>query len=264
MPTWKKKEKVFSSSHSLQARWLGSESLVQFPSRPSGMQIRLYTSHKTNPHPSSRHNEFGLRTANTDHGYHGSHEIQLTFNPFGDGFFTSILANRSLLSLHFNANRLIVLDILVMKPDRPSNTSLPLPSQNTRHLSPPPSQLRQRGLHRAATFADGSTPAFMPPSRRRSSVFSEGLSETGKSLLSSTDDLLLPRYKSGSPLVTQHEPSHWHSVPLGLALLPAVGGLFFQNGSAVITDITLLALAAIFLNWTVRLPWYTVPLSVCS
>jgi hypothetical protein len=43
-----------------------------------------------------------------------------------------------------------------------------------------------------------------------------------------------------------------------LALLPAVGGLFFQNGSAVVTDITLLALAAIFLNWAVRLPWYTV------
>jgi hypothetical protein len=30
----------------------------------------------------------------------------------------------------------------------------------------------------------------------------------------------------------------------------------FKDGSAVITDITLLALAAIFLNWAVRLPWY--------
>src|SRR4051794_37564238 len=102
-----------------------------------------------------------------------------------------------------------------MNPDRPSSISLPHQSQNTRHASPPPSQLRQRGLNRAATFADGATSL-----NRRGSVFSEGLSETRKSLRSSTDDLLLPRYKSGSPLVGQHEPSHWHSIPLGLALLP--------------------------------------------
>jgi hypothetical protein len=142
-----------------------------------------------------------------------------------------------------------------MNADTASSISLPPPSPSARHVSPPPSQLRQRSLHRAATFADGS----MPSNRRRGSVFSEGLSETRRSLRSSTDDLLLPRYKSGSPLASQHEPSHWHSIPLGLALLPAVGGLIFQNGSAVITDITLLALAAIFLNWSVRLPWYAVP-----
>ena len=146
-----------------------------------------------------------------------------------------------------------------MNPDRPSNLNLPPPSQTSRHASPPPSQLRQRGLHRAATFADGS----MPLNRRRGSVFSDGLSETRKSILSSTDDLLLPRYKSGSPLVSQPEPSHWHSIPLGLALLPAVGGLLFKNGSAVITDITLLALAAIFLNWAVRLPWYAASFPFC-
>ncbi|KAK3062688.1 hypothetical protein LTS18_003552, partial [Coniosporium uncinatum] len=33
------------------------------------------------------------------------------------------------------------------------------------------------------------------------------------------------------------------------------GGLFFQNGSLFVTDICLLILAAIFLNWSVRLPW---------
>jgi hypothetical protein len=103
----------------------------------------------------------------------------------------------------------------------------------------------------------------VPLNKRRSSVFSEGLSETHKSLRSSTDDLLLPRYKLGSPLASQHEPSHWHSVPLGLALLPAVGGLLFKDGSALITDITLLALAAIFLNWAVRLPWYALTSSIC-
>lgn len=86
-------------------------------------------------------------------------------------------------------------------------------------------------------------------------MFSDNLSETRKSLRSSTDDLLLPRVNGSGQLDHVNEPSHWHSTPLGLALLPAVGGLLFQDGSAVVTDITLLALAAIFLNWSVRLPW---------
>ncbi|KAL8999983.1 MAG: hypothetical protein Q9169_001228 [Polycauliona sp. 2 TL-2023] len=54
---------------------------------------------------------------------------------------------------------------------------------------------------------------------------------------------------------SQSEPSHWHSMPLALALLPAVGGVLFQNGSAIVTDITLLGLAVVFLNWAVRVPW---------
>jgi hypothetical protein len=95
----------------------------------------------------------------------------------------------------------------------------------------------------------------MPLSRRRSSLFSDNMSETRKSLRSSTDDLLLPRLDGTADFDHTNDPSHWHSVPLGLALLPAVGGLLFQNGSAVVTDVTLLALAAIFLNWSVRLPW---------
>jgi hypothetical protein len=95
----------------------------------------------------------------------------------------------------------------------------------------------------------------MPSNRRRSSLFSDNVSETRKSLRSSTDDLLLPRAKGSGEFDYVNEPSHWHSIPLGLALLPAVGGLLFQDGSAVVTDMTLLALAAIFLNWSVRLPW---------
>jgi CHASE3 domain sensor protein len=34
-----------------------------------------------------------------------------------------------------------------------------------------------------------------------------------------------------------------------------MGGIFFTNGTAFVTDILLLALAAIFMNWSVRLPW---------
>ncbi|KAL8687522.1 MAG: hypothetical protein Q9218_006331 [Villophora microphyllina] len=93
-----------------------------------------------------------------------------------------------------------------------------------------------------------------PLRHRRSSTFSDSIDDARSSIKSSTDDLLLPRAK-GSSLASQLEPSHWHSTPLALALLPAVGGILFQNGSAIVTDITLLGLAAIFLNWSVRLPW---------
>lgn len=116
-------------------------------------------------------------------------------------------------------------------------TSLPVPS------------LRQRPLGRASTFAE-SAPRF---ARRGSSAVSETLSETRRSLRESTDDLLLPRASAEQD--THFETTHWHSLPLGLALLPALGGLFFNNGSAFVTDISLLGLAALFLNWAVRLPW---------
>jgi tetrahydromethanopterin S-methyltransferase subunit G len=89
--------------------------------------------------------------------------------------------------------------------------------------------------------------------QRRNSTLSDSLSEARNSIRSSTDGLFLPRVTEEQPL----EESHWHSAPLGLALLPAIAGIFFQNGSSFVTDVTLLVLAAIFLNWSVRLPWYT-------
>lgn len=97
---------------------------------------------------------------------------------------------------------------------------------------------------------------FPRRTHRSGSSISETLSESRASLKASTDDLLLPR--AALDQRADLESSHWHSLPLGLALLPALGGLFFQNGSAFITDVTLLALAAIFLNWAVRLPWSVV------
>ena len=112
------------------------------------------------------------------------------------------------------------------------------------------SPLRKSLLSRASTFADSSSPL----GKRRDSSMTGSVEDARQSLRSSTDDLLLPRVRS-SGLETHHEPSHWHSAPLALALLPAVGGLFFKNGSGVVTDITLLLLAAVFLNWSVRVPW---------
>ena len=112
------------------------------------------------------------------------------------------------------------------------------------------SNLRQRPSNRASSFAGVSN----PPGRRRSSILSDSVDGTQQSIRSSTDNLLLPKAQ-GSRYDGSDEPSHWHSAPLALALLPAVGGLLFKDGSAVVTDVTLLGLAAVFLNWSVRVPW---------
>lgn len=131
-----------------------------------------------------------------------------------------------------------------MEGDRtmsPSNETPTLMAKSTARQSDSP--IRSRLLGRALTITGISN----PPRHRRSSNLSD-------SIKSSTDNLLLPRATSAD-LETNHEPSHWHSAPLALALLPAVGGLFFENGGAVVTDLTLLGLAAVFLNWSVRLPW---------
>ncbi|KAL8711785.1 MAG: hypothetical protein Q9225_007067 [Loekoesia sp. 1 TL-2023] len=137
----------------------------------------------------------------------------------------------------------------------PEDEAIPTPTKTTMNGDPNmgrpcSSPLRQRPLGRASISADASHPLR----HRRSSTFSESIDDAKQSIKSSTDDLLLPRVRDTS-LPGQLEPSHWHSTPLALALLPALGGVFFQNGSAIVTDITLLGLAAIFLNWSVRLPW---------
>ncbi|PYH41736.1 uncharacterized protein BP01DRAFT_326936 [Aspergillus saccharolyticus JOP 1030-1] len=133
-----------------------------------------------------------------------------------------------------------------------------LPTRDHSHnsprvLSPDSTNLRHRGPARSATFAEGTTSNLQ--TQRRNSTFSDSVSEARHSIRSSTDDILFPRVAKGGDVDLTNEESHWHSAPLGLALLPAIAGIFFQNGSAVVTDITLLVLAAIFLNWSVRLPW---------
>ncbi|KAJ5199100.1 hypothetical protein N7491_000337 [Penicillium cf. griseofulvum] len=91
-------------------------------------------------------------------------------------------------------------------------------------------------------------------SQRRNSTLSDSISEARNSIRSSTDDLFLPRVAKDHAALSTEE-SNWHSAPLGLALLPAIAGIFFHEGSSFVTDVTLLVLAAIFLNWSVRLPW---------
>jgi hypothetical protein len=69
------------------------------------------------------------------------------------------------------------------------------------------------------------------------------------------DDFINPSTSRARTSKEDDEVTHWHSTPLAFAILPAVAGLLFKNGSAFVTDILLLALAAIFMNWSIRLPW---------
>ena len=70
-----------------------------------------------------------------------------------------------------------------------------------------------------------------------------------------TDDIINPSMTRPSAGMEDDEVTHWHSTPLAFAILPAAAGLLFKNGSAFITDILLIVLAAIFMNWSIRLPW---------
>jgi hypothetical protein len=86
---------------------------------------------------------------------------------------------------------------------------------------------------------------------RRSSNFSDYS-------LGEARDLLNPKVPTSGQLSPAADPesSSLASLSLAFALLPAVGGALFKNGSAVITDVMLLGLAGIFLHWSVTQPWY--------
>ncbi|RKF80288.1 hypothetical protein GcM1_194002 [Golovinomyces cichoracearum] len=109
---------------------------------------------------------------------------------------------------------------------------------------------RRSGVPR---FPGGTNQSILRPEiRPRSSTFSEySLKDARNTFQSSTEELLLPRLIA----MRDHDSSPWHSAPLVFALLPALAGILFTNGSGIVTDFMLLGLAAIFLNWTVRLPW---------
>lgn len=153
---------------------------------------------------------------------------------------------------HFAASQASILP--AMADDARSPATTPGISVRRAMTSSDPPLMRQR----SARLGSDAAPVHPGPGiRRRSSNFSDySLNEARRSFQSSTDDLLLPRVSRDAGAVpAEQESSAWQSAPLAFALLPAVGGMLFKNGSSVITDIMLLGLAAIFLNWSVRLPW---------
>ncbi|KAL2015983.1 hypothetical protein VTK56DRAFT_4472 [Thermocarpiscus australiensis] len=105
-------------------------------------------------------------------------------------------------------------------------------------------------VHRQATSQSSpeSLSGEQRQRRRRSSTFSAySLSDVSRDL---RDEIIDP-----GPRFERKGASWWSWLPLAFAVLPPVGGLFFRNGSLIVTDIILLVLAAIFLHWSVTAPW---------
>lgn len=90
--------------------------------------------------------------------------------------------------------------------------------------------------------------------RRRSSTLSDfSITEARRSFRDGTQDILNPSAAKDTP--TQDASSIMSSLPLAFALLPALFGVFFEGGGAVITDVMLLGLVFIFLRYTITQPW---------
>lgn len=103
---------------------------------------------------------------------------------------------------------------------------------------------RRSGSMSRHLSSDSSSEA--PP--RRSSNFSEFSLQEAREILN-------PQPHARGEQLSHHESSPLAFLSLAFALLPAVAGVLFQNGTSVVTDIMLLGLAAIFLHWSVTQPW---------
>ncbi|KAI9166741.1 hypothetical protein HJFPF1_02855 [Paramyrothecium foliicola] len=101
-------------------------------------------------------------------------------------------------------------------------------------------------LRRRATLGNLASDTPFESLPRRSSNFSEYS-------FGEAQDILNPRAQNGQ--VSTPETSSLASLSLAFALLPALAGALFKDGSAVVTDVMLLGLAGIFLHWSVTQPW---------
>jgi predicted component of type VI protein secretion system len=147
----------------------------------------------------------------------------------------------------WNANS----DNNIVSPGTNNTTTTFAPPSITIATPPISEAARQRRSLQAKM--ESSTSSHSRP-RRRSSTFSYSSLEDATT--SFAEDFISPRTFNASKRLTDVEDvTNGHSTPLAFAILPAIGGLLFQNGSLFVTDILLLVLAAIFLNWSIRLPW---------
>ncbi|KAI9784023.1 MAG: hypothetical protein M1816_001105 [Peltula sp. TS41687] len=118
----------------------------------------------------------------------------------------------------------------------------------------PITSLNEEARPRSAHFPS-RIGSMTPKDGRRGSMRSAYSVDESRGSIRSTADALLDPRPAGSDMHGHPETTNWHMAPLVFALLPAVAGMLFPNGSAVVTDVTLLALGAIFLNWSVKVPW---------
>ncbi|RDA87989.1 hypothetical protein CP532_3454 [Ophiocordyceps camponoti-leonardi (nom. inval.)] len=143
--------------------------------------------------------------------------------------------------------------------------SHPSPSPSRRTSSPPPPlsssmtmqdpimTLRRRRRRQSPDSDLGRTTT----TTRRSSLLSDYSCDARDGLFSRSSPPPPPPQPpppaSGPPPTTGK--STVASASLAFALLPAIAGVFFKDGHAVVTDIMLLALAGVFLHWSVTQPW---------
>lgn len=118
-----------------------------------------------------------------------------------------------------------------------------------------PSELRQRMLSRASTFAEGVRPSTPKLARRRSSLLSN-FSDAQQSFRSSTDSLhRSSRHNDMDKLESSDDTTWWHSSPVFIVIIPAVAALTHPNGGAVATDLVMLMLSAWLLSKCADAPW---------
>lgn len=79
------------------------------------------------------------------------------------------------------------------------------------------------------------------------------LPEAGKYFRDGTKHILNPSAERSEQ--SNDTSSMLSSLPLAFALLPAIFGVFFEGGSALITDVMLLGLVFILLRYTITQPW---------
>lgn len=110
-------------------------------------------------------------------------------------------------------------------------------------------------MRRRRSTLDNTSPGegLLAGIRRGSSSFSDfSLNDARKDLGASADDLFNP---SSIGLQSHNKRQASHYLPIVFALLPALAGIFFDNGASFFTDLILLSLAAIVLHWSVTQPW---------
>lgn len=99
----------------------------------------------------------------------------------------------------------------------------------------------------------GDSPAANALRRRSSTLSDFSFTEAQKSFREGTQDILNPSAAKDAP--AQDASSLMSSLPLAFALLPALFGVLFEGGGAIITDVMLLGLVFIFLRYTITQPW---------
>ncbi|KAJ4415758.1 hypothetical protein N0V85_002583 [Neurospora sp. IMI 360204] len=160
-----------------------------------------------------------------------------------------------------------------LRDNKTSSDSLPAKAPNmatvtsteteaTPAMSPSTPDIRP--VRRAVTVDEGSQQAQLrrrtinPQStpetpfgqvRRRSSTFSDYSLDAARRNLQ--HEILNP----ASFASDEQGPSESSTMPLAFALLPAVAGMFHHKGSDFITDIIMIVLAAVFLHWSLTVPW---------